>query len=275
MDRSTPIVKPIAMHLTTPLTAATGRDAVFALIPCGGTGSRAGAGLPKQYRQLAGDTVLGHTMRAFTSAAQVPPPDGLAGLLQRVVVVVSPGDPHLAAAQASLAPGGYSMVVSSVAARAGATRADTVLNGLGWLLDNGAQPNDWVLVHDAARCLVTPAQINALVSACLGGVVGGLLAHPLADTLKQADPGSPGQVSATLDRSHKWLAQTPQMFRAGALHAALQAKAADSFDGITDEASAMEMAGFAPKLVVGSPHNFKVTYPPDFALAEDLLGSRK
>jgi 2-C-methyl-D-erythritol 4-phosphate cytidylyltransferase len=84
-----------------------------------------------------------------------------------------------------------------------------------------------------------------------------------------------GRVSQTLPREDKWLAQTPQMFRAGQLHAALQAKHAESFQGITDEASAMELAGFSPKLVVGSPHNFKVTYPPDFALAEDLLRSRK
>ncbi len=128
------------------------------------------------------------------------------------------------------------------------------------------------MVHDAARCLISATEINRLIDECLSDEVGGLLALPLPDTLKSAVDG---RVSQTLPRQDKWLAQTPQMFRAGPLHAALQAKAVDHFDGITDEASAMEMAGFSPKLVVGSPHNFKVTYPPDFALAEDLLRSRK
>jgi 2-C-methyl-D-erythritol 4-phosphate cytidylyltransferase len=114
-------------------------------------------------------------------------------------------------------------------------------------------------------------EINRLIDACLTDEVGGILALPLPDTLKASVNG---RVSETLPRQDKWLAQTPQMFRAGQLHAALLAKAAENFDGITDEASAMEMAGFAPKLVVGSPHNFKVTYPSDFALAEDLLRSR-
>jgi 2-C-methyl-D-erythritol 4-phosphate cytidylyltransferase len=153
-----------------------------------------------------------------------------------------------------------------------------VFNGLTELLAQGAQDpeslqaTDWVLVHDAARCLITEFEINRLIDACIDDEVGGLLALPLPDTLKAAVHG---RVSETLPRQDKWLAQTPQMFRAGQLHAALKARAAEDFEGITDEASAMEMAGFAPKLVVGSPHNFKVTYPPDFALAEDLLGSRK
>jgi 2-C-methyl-D-erythritol 4-phosphate cytidylyltransferase len=160
----------------------------------------------------------------------------------------------------------------------GATRAESVFNGITELLAEGAknsagvQATDWILVHDAARCLITELEINRLIDACLDDEVGGLLALPLPDTLKASVNG---RVSQTLPRQDKWLAQTPQMFRAGPLHAALNAKAADHFEGITDEASAMEMAGFAPKLVVGSPHNFKVTYPPDFALAEDLLRSRK
>jgi 2-C-methyl-D-erythritol 4-phosphate cytidylyltransferase len=159
----------------------------------------------------------------------------------------------------------------------GATRAESVFNGLSQLLTEGAkdpqgvQASDWILVHDAARCLITDLEINRLINACMDDEVGGLLALPLPDTLKAAVNG---RVSQTLPRQDKWLAQTPQMFRAGALHAALLAKSAEQFEGITDEASAMEMAGFAPKLVVGSPHNFKVTYPPDFALAEDLLRSR-
>ena len=226
-------------------------------MPCAGNGSRAlraGDSGPKQYQMLLGQPLVMHTLAAFAQA-------DLAGVL----LVVSPDDDFWSEQELAFA-------TLSVASCGGATRAQSVLNGLSHLLANGAHTNDWVLVHDAARCLVTPEAVSALIDACCNDPVGGLLALPLPDTLKVARDA---RVAQTLDRSDKWLAQTPQMFRAGALHAALQAQAADHFEGITDEASAMEMAGFAPKLVVGSPHNFKVTYPPDFALAEDLLGSRK
>jgi 2-C-methyl-D-erythritol 4-phosphate cytidylyltransferase len=147
-----------------------------------------------------------------------------------------------------------------------------VLNGLSALLEQGALAQDWVLVHDAARCLVTPAQVEALIAACEGDAVGGLLALPLPDTLKSV---TGGRVTATLERSDKWLAQTPQMFRLGALTDALQHAAGDGFAGITDESSAMEAQGFHPLLVRGSAQNFKVTYPEDFALAEAILRSRQ
>ncbi len=192
--------------------------------------------------------------------------------LSQVVVVISPDDSH-AWPQAPEWPAHFQRIACG-----GATRAESVFNGLTQLLEEGrrnsqgVQAHDWILVHDAARCLITSVEINRLIDACLDDEVGGLLAIPLPDTLKAAVGG---RVSQTLPREDKWLAQTPQMFRAGQLHAALQAKHAENFKGITDEASAMELAGFSPKLVVGSPHNFKVTYPPDFALAEDLLRSRK
>jgi 2-C-methyl-D-erythritol 4-phosphate cytidylyltransferase len=147
-----------------------------------------------------------------------------------------------------------------------------VFNGLVHLLAQGAQPHDWVLVHDAARCLVTPAQVNALIDACLGDAVGGLLALPLPDTLKTATPD--GRVATTVPRADKWLAQTPQMFRLGALQRALALAEASGFADITDEASAMEALGLAPKLVPGSAENFKLTYPPDFALAQAILKGR-
>jgi 2-C-methyl-D-erythritol 4-phosphate cytidylyltransferase/2-C-methyl-D-erythritol 4-phosphate cytidylyltransferase/2-C-methyl-D-erythritol 2,4-cyclodiphosphate synthase len=124
------------------------------------------------------------------------------------------------------------------------------------------------LVHDAARCLITPEQINALITACEGDAVGGLLAHKLPDTLK-SEAG--GRVAATLDRHDKWLAQTPQMFRIGPLIEALQ----QAGDGVTDESSAMEAMGLRPLLVPGSAQNFKVTYPEDFALAEAVLLARQ
>jgi 2-C-methyl-D-erythritol 4-phosphate cytidylyltransferase len=128
-----------------------------------------------------------------------------------------------------------------------------------------------VLVHDAARCLITAALVDALIDACADDAVGGLLALPLPDTLKRAVDG---RVAATVPREDKWLAQTPQMFRLGALQQALVAQVPTGFAGVTDEASALEMAGLQPLLVVGSAHNFKVTYAQDFALAQAVLHSR-
>ena len=192
-----------------------------------------------------------HTLDALASVSQ----------LVSVVVVLAPA--------ADALPGCPPGVVQ--VGCGGASRAESVFNGLLALLERGAKAVDWVLVHDAARCMVTPAQIQVLIATCENDAVGGLLALPLPDTLKV---GEGGRVSATLDRSDKWLAQTPQMFRIGPLLAALQTRAAADFAGVTDEASAMEMAGHAPLLVPGSAQNFKVTYPEDFALAEAILRSR-
>lgn len=222
-----------------------------ALIPCAGTGSRAGSLLPKQYQPLLDVPLVLHTLGAFRACSRI----------DLVLVVLAPGDRFLAVDDSHIA----------LAHVGGASRAESVFNGLTHLLAQGASPQDWVLVHDAARCLITPRQIDALIDACLDDPVGGLLALPLPDTLKASIDG---RVSATVDRSDKWLAQTPQMFRIGALHQALQAHAATGFSGITDEASAMELAGHAPRLVPGSAANFKVTYPEDFALAEAILRSR-
>jgi 2-C-methyl-D-erythritol 4-phosphate cytidylyltransferase len=215
---------------------------------------------------VAGQTVLGHTLHALAGVDR----------LTTVLVVVAPDDdsgpPTAQAAWQELVctQGGPTL---RVARCAGPTRAHTVFNGLAHLLAHGAQLNDWVLVHDAARCLVTPSQVNALIDACLPDAVGGLLALPLPDTLKVATPE--GRVAATVPRADKWLAQTPQMFRLGDLQRALALAEASGFAGITDEASAMEALGLAPKLVPGSAENFKLTYPPDFALAEAILKGRQ
>lgn len=226
----------------------------FALIPCAGNGSRAGAGGPKQYRALYGRAMVGHTLEAFRALG-----DTLAGLW----VVISADDDAFAKA----CPG-FNRPNEVLLRAGGATRAATVLNGLKHMLAGAADPLDWVLVHDAARCLITPAQVTALVDACRDDAVGGLLAQPLPDTLKS---GASGRVLATIERSDKWLAQTPQMFRIGALAAALESAG----DAVTDESSAMEASGLAPRLVPGSAQNFKVTYPEDFALAEAILASRQ
>jgi len=222
-----------------------------ALVPCAGSGSRAGTAQPKQYQPLAGRLLVQHTLAALGAVARI----------DRLLVVVAPGDDTLRQ------PGARWQLADC----GGATRAESVWNGLDHLLASGAAPQDWVLVHDAARCLLTPALVDALIDACLPDAVGGLLALPLPDTLKRAQDG---RVAATVERADKWLAQTPQMFRIGALRAALAPHAASGFAGITDEASAIEAAGLRPLLVRGSAHNIKVTYPEDFALAEAVLRHR-
>ena len=217
---------------------------LWALIPCAGSGSRAGSVGPKQYQMLAGQPLVMHTLAAFDGVTR----------LHRVALILAVGDTALDHLNAQYL----------IANNGGATRAETVFNGLNFLLEQGAEPGDWVLVHDAARCLVTPAQIDALIDACQADTVGGLLAHRLADTLKAEQDG---RVAATVARGDKWLAQTPQMFRIGMLRQALQAAGPQ----VTDESSAMEAMGWQPLLVPGSARNFKVTYPEDFALAEALL----
>ena len=217
---------------------------LWALIPCAGSGSRAGSVGPKQYQALAGQPLVLHTLAAFAGVTR----------LHRVALILAAGDTAL----------NYLSAQYLIANNGGATRAETVFNGLNFLLEQGAVPQDWVLVHDAARCLITPAQIDTLIDACLSDPVGGLLAHRLADTLKAEQDG---RVAATVARGDKWLAQTPQMFRIGALRQALQAAG----EQVTDESSAMESMGWQPRLVPSSARNFKVTYPEDFALAEALL----
>jgi 2-C-methyl-D-erythritol 4-phosphate cytidylyltransferase len=222
------------------------------LVPCAGVGERAGLGGPKQYAPLAGRSLIAHTLAALM---QVP-------RLQVTLVVLAAGDTQFAA-QA----GTHDAERCWVAHCGGATRAATVANGLTELQGRGAQADDWVLVHDAARCLLQPEWVDRLIDACLGDAVGGLLALPLADTLKQAEGG---RVQRTLPRSDKWAAQTPQMFRVGLLQKAL----AQAGDAVTDEASAVEALGRQPLLVPGELENFKVTWPQDLVLAERLLATR-
>lgn len=239
-------------------TAAHAR--FWAVIPCAGTGSRAlpaalphgQAVLPKQYQQVAGQPLVLHTLAAF---ALVP-------RIQSTLVAVAAGDRFLDA---------YPSSAFFLAECGGPTRAETVLGGLRVLRQQGAQEYDWVLVHDAARCLITPQQIDALIDACAIDSVGGLLAHKLADTLKTSITGMAGlRVGSTLDRNDKWLAQTPQMFRLGLLYQALEQVG----PAATDEASAIEALGLHPCLVPGNALNFKVTYPEDFTLAEAVLAQR-
>ncbi|WP_038210415.1 2-C-methyl-D-erythritol 4-phosphate cytidylyltransferase [Xenophilus azovorans] len=224
------------------------------LVPCAGVGARAGAAGPKQYAPLAGRPIVAHTVEAFRA---------LGRRLATLALVVAPDDAFVEQVLPDFPRAGERLLRVG-----GATRAATVANGLRALAAAGAGAQDWVLVHDAARCLVTPALVERLVADCADDPVGGLLALPLPDTLKAATPE--GRVAGTLPRAGKWLAQTPQMFRLGTLAEAL----AQAGDAITDEAGAIEAAGLAPRLVPGSAQNFKITYPEDFALAEAVLAAR-
>ncbi len=234
----------------------------FALVPCAGVGERAGAGGPKQYHPVAGRPVVAHTLAALQAVPR----------LAATLVVLSPQDDQFEALMAAALPG-FEDERGWVARVGGPSRAHSVSAGLDELLARGAQAHDWVLVHDAARCLLQPAWVDRLIDACMDDEVGGLLALPLADTLKDAGTGSPPRVTATVSRSGKWAAQTPQMFRLGLLRPALMGALADEVTSalVTDEASAVELLGHQPLLVDGAYENFKVTWPGDFALAERLL----
>ena len=219
----------------------------YALVPCAGVGSRAGTPGPKQYERIAGQALVWHTLAAFGAVKRIA----------RTLVVVAPGDGFFERNPTS----------ALVIACGGATRAQSVQNGLYELRRAGATESDWVLVHDAARCLVTPEVIDKLIDAVQDDDVGGLLAHQLPDTLKREEGG---RSIETLERDDKWLAQTPQMFRIGLLMQALE-KAGNR---VTDESAAIESLGLKPMLVEGGAQNFKVTYPEDFAAAEVVLKGR-
>ncbi|MCY7315080.1 MAG: 2-C-methyl-D-erythritol 4-phosphate cytidylyltransferase [Rubrivivax sp.] len=224
----------------------------YALVPCAGTGVRAAVGGPKQYAALAGQSVVAHTLQALAAVPQ----------LSATLVVLAPEDTQFER-QAPAFTGSKAWITRC----GGTTRAASVSAGLQALRERGAQDADWVLVHDAARCLLQPAWVVRLINACRADAVGGLLALPLADTLKQAHDG---RAVRTLARDDKWLAQTPQMFRlAPLLHALHQAG-----DAVTDEASAIEALGLQPLLVSGEQENIKLTWPADFALAARLLATQ-
>ncbi|MFA1634301.1 2-C-methyl-D-erythritol 4-phosphate cytidylyltransferase [Achromobacter ruhlandii] len=225
-------------------------DSIIAIVPAAGVGARAshpGAeSVPKQYRPLAGQPMLRHAVAALLADDRV----------SQVRVAVTPGDGWVDQAVAGLPRTVWR-------ACGGATRADTVG---GALAESGVSDDTWVLVHDAARPGLPAAALARLIDACLADPVGGLLALPVADTVKAGHE----RVERTLDRNGLWLAQTPQMFRAGVLRDALTAAAVNGI-AVTDEASALEAAGYAPLLVPGALRNFKVTWPDDFELMEKWL----
>jgi 2-C-methyl-D-erythritol 4-phosphate cytidylyltransferase len=224
----------------------------FALVPCAGVGQRAGTAVPKQYALLAGRPLVAHTLQALHASPAI-----LATL-----VVIGKHDDHFE----RLVPA-FEHNRQWLVAAGGATRAQTVINGLAALRERGAVDHDWVLVHDAARCLLRPSWVDRLITACAGDEVGGLLAMPVSDTLKREHDG---HVLLTLSRQGLWAAQTPQMFRLGLLQQALARAGAQ----VTDEASAVEALGLRPLLVQGEWENLKVTWPADLQMAERLFSTR-
>ena len=210
---------------------------------------------PKQYTPLAGRAMLWHAIRAVC----VPP-------VESVFVVLAPGDRTFAQQDWGAFAGQLEPLYCG-----GETRRDSVYNGLVAAMA-AVEADDWLLVHDAARPCLPRKDLETLVRETQNDEVGGILALPAADTVKRTGKDEAGvfRVMTTEDRSMLWLAQTPQMFRAGLLTQALR-KAKGS---VTDEAAAVEQMGLRPRLVAGSRENLKVTWPEDIAIAESILKGR-
>lgn len=223
----------------------------FALVPAAGTGTRMGGDQPKQYHLLAGRPMIWHALDALCASPRI----------QRVFVVL--GEEDGVWERFDWTALGVKLAILRCG---GPTRADSVLNGLR-AISAVAKPDDWVLVHDAARPCLSAAQLEGLIDQVGSDEVGGLLAVPVADTLKRAAPDR--RIEATVPREHLWQAQTPQMFRYGLLQQALSCSRV-----VTDEASAVEALGHRPLLVAADAGNLKVTYPSDMALAERILTDR-
>lgn len=222
---------------------------MFALIPAAGSGSRAASAQPKQYASLAGRPMLWHAIRAVC----VRP-------IESVFVVLAPGDTTFRSEDWSEFDGRLEPLYCG-----GESRRDSVYNGL---MASEVDADDWVLVHDAARPCLPRQDLEKLLRECEPDDVGGILALPVAETVKKA---SQLRIEKTEDRAQLWLAQTPQMFRAGLLMQALQRARGP----VTDEASAIEQLGLKPRLVAGSRENLKVTWPEDLAMAESILQRRR
>ncbi|MDY7578549.1 2-C-methyl-D-erythritol 4-phosphate cytidylyltransferase [Herbaspirillum sp. RTI4] len=229
----------------------------FALIPAAGVGARMGAACPKQYLPLAGKPMLQHVLDTFAAAPSIA----------ATFVVVSAEDAYI---DALLAAAPHLQGKVTVLRHGGASRQETVRNGLRAMaaMPDKVDSEDWILVHDAARPGLTPALLQRLIDGLSDDAVGGLLALPVADTLKRGDGTTAARIAATVARAGLWSAQTPQMFRHALLLRALEQDGAADF---TDDASAIEALGLAPRLIESSSRNFKLTAPDDVLLMEALL----
>ncbi len=223
----------------------------IALIPAAGVGARFGAGKPKQYVQIHGQSVLQHTLNVFLAHPQI----------DYIAVILSPDDETLQTASSDKV---------GLFKCGGDSRAETVRNGVNALLHSGlAAADDNILVHDAARCCLPAEALSRLIDAAGNQAQGGILAVPVADTLKRAD--AHGQIEATVPRAGLWQAQTPQLFQTALLQRAL---AAEDLSAVTDEASAVEALGIQPLLVAGDSRNLKLTLPQDEHIVRLLLAEQ-
>ncbi|MDZ7735767.1 MAG: 2-C-methyl-D-erythritol 4-phosphate cytidylyltransferase [Gammaproteobacteria bacterium] len=226
----------------------------WAVIPAAGVGSRMTSDIPKQYLSIGGHTVLEHTLMRFCRHPRI----------SGVVVVIARDDhrwPQL----------GISKHTGIRRAEGGAERMHSVVSGL-HLLENEADQDDWVLVHDAARPCIRQADITRLIEKLQSHPVGGLLGWPVRDTMKRV--GNNNEVLETIDRTGLWHALTPQMFRLGELKSALQL-ALEANKTVTDEAQAIEMSGRQPMFVKGAPDNIKITLNTDLEMAEICIRAQE
>ncbi len=224
---------------------------IWAVVPAAGVGKRMNADRPKQYLELAGKTVIEHTLSRLLQAE----------VFAAVAVAISEEDPYWS----ELSIANHEKIIT---AAGGKERADSVLSGL-HAIRTQATDDDWVLVHDAARPCITRADIHHLIESLINDEVGGILALPCADTLKNVQGKN---ILGTVDRSVIWRALTPQMFRYGTLKTALEHAVGNPV--ITDEASALELQGLQPKIVEGRPDNIKITRPEDLALAQFFMAQQ-
>ena len=219
------------------------------VVPAAGVGNRMQADRPKQYLQLAGKTVIEHTLERLMQS----------GILERIAVAISTEDPYWPDLDVSQ----HRQILT---AEGGKERADSVLSALIALQDE-ASDGDWVLVHDAARPCITTSDIRLLIESVQADAIGGILALSSHDTLKKV---AGNRITQTIDRSTIWRALTPQIFRYSALRNALQDAAQQGLD-VTDEASALELKGLQPIIVEGRPDNIKITRSEDLPLANFYL----
>lgn len=229
------------------------KEKIVALVPAAGIGTRLGDALPKQYLDVNGYPMIYHALSALRSVSRIA----------MIGVVLSPKDTHWQSLIADAEAGrmlGDRVITWPVG---GVSRGESVLNGLKAMAGD-INADDWVMVHDAARPCIRIELIEQFIDELEEDPVGGLLALPLADTIKRDDGNL--RVEKTLERHGIWRAQTPQMFRYGMLMHALA-----SMPEATDEAQAIEVFGHQPRLVMGDSANLKVTYAPDLKLARMLL----
>ncbi|MEO8101365.1 MAG: 2-C-methyl-D-erythritol 4-phosphate cytidylyltransferase [Betaproteobacteria bacterium] len=229
------------------------KEKIVALVPAAGTGTRLGDALPKQYLDVNGYPMIYHALAVLCRIARIA----------KIGVVLSPDDGHWQGLIADAEAGRLLGTRVTTWPVGGPSRSKSVLNGLK-AMTGEMHADDWVMVHDAARPCIRAELIEQFIDELEADPVGGLLALPLADTLKRDDGNL--RVDRTLDREGIWRAQTPQMFRYGMLVSALE-----RLPGATDESQAIESLGHQPKLVMGDSANLKVTYAPDLKLARILL----